>query len=89
MRLSIPNPPKIIAWLAMRADGAQTGCRSTSAFAFMQANATTPSVPFRKGAWVLQPGFRHGVKAFPLPAGGGIEAQTGYQCDHRARTIAI
>jgi hypothetical protein len=46
----------------------------------MQADASTPFVPFRKG-----PGFYTAdsdmVSTFPLPPKGGIEAQTGYQCN--------
>jgi serine/threonine-protein kinase len=46
----------------------------------MQADATTPVVPFVKG-----PDFYSAdsdtILTFPLPAGGGIEGQSGYQCD--------
>jgi serine/threonine-protein kinase len=46
----------------------------------LQADPSTPQVPFRKG-----PGFYTAdsdpVSTFPLPAGGGIEGQTGYQCN--------
>jgi serine/threonine-protein kinase len=46
----------------------------------LQADAASPQVPFRKGT-----GFYTGdsdmVSTFPLPAGGGIEARTGYQCE--------
>jgi serine/threonine-protein kinase len=45
----------------------------------MQANASTPMVPFKPA-----PGFYSAdsdmVSSIPLPAGGGMEAQTGYQC---------
>jgi serine/threonine-protein kinase len=46
----------------------------------LQAGANTPYVPFQKG-----PGFYSAdsdvVSTFPLPAGGGIEGQRGYQCN--------
>jgi serine/threonine-protein kinase len=45
----------------------------------MQANASTPMVPFTPG-----PGFYSAdsdtATSVPLPAGGGMEAQSGYQC---------
>jgi hypothetical protein len=46
----------------------------------MQANASTPTVPFSPG-----PGFYSVdsdlVSSVPLPPGGGMEGQSGYQCD--------
>jgi len=46
----------------------------------MQANASTPTVPFTPG-----PGFYTAdsdlVSSVPLPPGGGMEGQSGYQCD--------
>ena len=45
----------------------------------LQGNASTPTVPFTPA-----PGFYSAdsdlVSAVPLPTGGGLEAQTGYQC---------
>jgi serine/threonine-protein kinase len=45
----------------------------------LQANATSPNVPFHKG-----PGFYTQdsdiVSTIPLPAGGGLEGQTDYKC---------
>ena len=45
----------------------------------MEANASTPTVPFTPG-----PGFYSAdsdvVPSVPLPAGGGMEGQPGYQC---------
>jgi serine/threonine-protein kinase len=46
----------------------------------LQADATTPQVPFRKA-----PGFYVAdsdvVFAFPVPVGGGMEGQKGYECN--------
>jgi serine/threonine-protein kinase len=46
----------------------------------LQADANTPAVPFRKG-----PNFyaadSDNISTIPLPAGGGIEGESGYQCN--------
>jgi serine/threonine-protein kinase len=46
----------------------------------LNTNATTPEVPFREGPGFYRRDSDH-VSTFPLPAGGGIEGQTGYQCN--------
>lgn len=46
----------------------------------LQAEATTPRVPFHKGPQFLARDSDV-VSTFPLPAGGGMEARPGYQCD--------
>jgi serine/threonine-protein kinase len=45
----------------------------------LQANVATPSLPFRKGSGWISPDSDN-VSSFPLPAGGGIEGEPGYQC---------
>ena len=69
----------MIAWLA-DAGGWGTGkMRVDLNIRVLQADADTPFVPFHKG-----PGFYEAdsdvVATFPLPVGGGIEGQPGYQC---------
>jgi serine/threonine-protein kinase len=46
----------------------------------LQANSDTPKVPFHKGRDFMA-GDSDMISEFPLPAGGGIEGGTGYQCD--------
>ncbi len=46
----------------------------------MQANASTPTVPFRPAPVFYTPDSDV-VSTVPLPAGGGMEGQSGYQCD--------
>lgn len=45
----------------------------------LQANATTPNVPFRKGKEFYSADSDM-VATIPLPANGGLEGQSGYQC---------
>jgi len=46
----------------------------------MQANASTPTVPFTPAAVFYTPDSDV-VPTVPLPPGGGMEGQSGYQCD--------
>jgi cellulose synthase/poly-beta-1,6-N-acetylglucosamine synthase-like glycosyltransferase len=76
-----PNSSEIIAWLA-DAGGWGNNNRMQIDFSLrvLQADAATPFVPFRKGEQFYSQDSDL-VTAFPLPAGGGIEGQPGYQCD--------
>lgn len=75
-----PQSSTIIAWLA---DAGGWGHNNKMQIDFslrvLQADSHTPQVPFRKA-----PRFYAAdsdvVSTIPLPAGGGIEGQTGYQC---------
>jgi serine/threonine-protein kinase len=75
-----PQSSAIIAWLA---DAGGWGNNNRTQIDFdlrvLQANSATPYVPF-KGPGPNSPDSDH-ISTFPLPAGGGIEAQPGYQCD--------
>jgi serine/threonine-protein kinase len=69
----------IIAWLT-DAGGWGTGkMRVDFSLRMMEADAKTPFVPFKPG-----PSFYAAdsdkISVFPLPAGGGVEAQPGYKC---------
>jgi serine/threonine-protein kinase len=75
-----PQSSTIIAWLADAGGwGHNNRVQVDFSLRVLQANASTPRVPFRKA-----PGFYAAdsdeVSTIPLPAGGGMEGQTGYQC---------
>jgi serine/threonine-protein kinase len=76
-----PQSSTMIAWLADAGGwGHNNRMQVDFAIRVLQADAATPQAPFRKGA-----GFYTAdsdvVSTFPLPAGGGIEGQMGYQCN--------
>jgi serine/threonine-protein kinase len=74
-----PQSSTIISWLSDAGGWGHGRMQVDFDFRVMQADATTPYVPFRKG-----PRFSPDsdvVSTIPLPAGGGIEAQQGYQCN--------
>jgi serine/threonine-protein kinase len=74
-----PQSSTIIAWLA-DAGGWGTGkMRVDFALRVLQADATTPFVPFRPGATFYAVDSDK-ISVFPLPAGGGVEGQPGYKC---------
>ena len=76
-----PQSSTMIAWLA---DAGGWGHNNKMQVDFgirvLQADANTPAVPFRKG-----PNFyaadSDNISTIPLPAGGGIEGESGYQCN--------
>ncbi|HEY1208790.1 MAG TPA: hypothetical protein VGE85_05445 [Terracidiphilus sp.] len=75
-----PQSSAIISWLA---DAGGWGNNNKMHIDFgmrvLQADTTTPLVPFRKA-----PGFYAAdsdmISTIPLPAGGGLEGQKNYQC---------
>jgi serine/threonine-protein kinase len=75
-----PQSSTIIAWLA---DAGGWGSNNRMQVDFnvrvLQANGNTPFVPF-KGPGSDSPDSDH-ITTFPLPAGGGIEGEKGYQCN--------
>jgi serine/threonine-protein kinase len=76
-----PQSSTIIAWLA-DAGGWGNGNKMQIDFGMrvLQADANTPTVPFRRGSkWAAVDS--DSVSVFPLPAGGGAEGEPGYQCD--------
>ncbi len=75
-----PQSTAIIKWLADAGGwGHNNRMQVDFSLRVLQANASTPMVPFRKA-----PGYdaadSDAVSTIPLPAGGGMEGQTGYQC---------
>jgi serine/threonine-protein kinase len=75
-----PQSSVIIAWLA-GAGGWGNNNRMQVDFSLrvIQANATTPQVPFSKAPVFYSPDSDL-VATVPLPAGGGMEGEQGYQC---------
>ena len=76
-----PQSSTIIAWLADAGGwGNNNKMQIDFAMRVVQADANTPTVPFRKGSnWAAVDS--DSVSVFPLPAGGGAEGEPGYQCD--------
>jgi hypothetical protein len=74
-----PQSNTIISWLAGAGGWGNNRMQVDFAIRVLQANATTPQVPFRRGDGFTMPDSDP-VATFPLPAGGGIEGQAGYQC---------
>ena len=75
-----PQSSNIINWLADAGGWGRGRMQVDFSIRVMQANASTPNVPFRKGSQFYSPDSDN-VKTFPLPADGSIEGQPGYQCD--------
>jgi len=74
-----PQSSTIISWLN-DAGGWGTGkMRVDFAIRVLQANASTPRIPFHPAKEFYTPDSDL-VSAVPLPPGGGMEGQSGYQC---------
>lgn len=74
-----PGSDAIIQWLA-NAGGWGTGkMRVDFSIRVMEANASTPKVPFHPAKHFYDDASDV-VPTVPLPAGGGVEGQAGYQC---------
>jgi serine/threonine-protein kinase len=75
-----PQSSTIIAWLADAGGwGHDNRMQVDFSIRVLQADASTPRVPFRK-AHRFYAADSDVVSTFPLPVGGGIEGQAGYQC---------
>ena len=74
-----PQSSAMISWLADAGGWGHGRMQVDFSLRVLKANANTPQVPFRKGS-----GFYAAdsdvVSTIPLPAGGGLEGQPGYQC---------
>ena len=76
-----PQSDAMIAWLAGAGGwGHNNKMQVDFSLRVMQADASTPFVPFHKGS-SFYTADSDKVSVFPLPAGCGIEGQPGYQCD--------
>jgi len=75
-----PHSSEIIGWLANAGGwGHSNRMQVDFGMRIIQADANTPLVPFRKSDGFMSPDSDV-VATFPLPAGGGTEAHTDYQC---------
>lgn len=74
-----PNSSTMIATLAEAGGWGHGRMQVDFSFRVLQADANTPSVPLRKqeGSFTADSDI---VPSVPLPNGGGIEGQPGYQC---------
>lgn len=74
-----PQSASIINSLAQAGGWGTGSMRVDFSIRVMQADASTPMVTFKPGAnWDSADSDQ--VSSVPLPAGGGMEGQTGYQC---------
>ena len=75
-----PQSPTIINWLA-DAGGWGNGNKMQVNWdnRVLQADASTPRAPFREGSSWASPDSDN-VSTIPLPEGGGLEGESGYQC---------
>jgi len=75
-----PQSSAIIDWLASAGGWGHGRMQVDWSMRVLQADANTPRVPFRKG-----PDFytrdSDTVATIPLPPGGGMEGEPGYQCE--------
>jgi serine/threonine-protein kinase len=76
-----PQSSTIINWLA-DAGGWGNNNRMQVDFAMrvVQADASTPTVPFRESSGFMSADSDK-ISTFPLPAGGGAEGMPSYKCD--------
>lgn len=75
-----PRSASMIGWLAGAGGWGQGRMQVDFGIRVLQATADTPKVAFHKGDdWMAADSDQ--VSSFPLPAGGGVEGQAGYQCD--------
>jgi serine/threonine-protein kinase len=70
----------IIGWLAEAGGWGSGRMQVDFSLRVVQASENSPKVPFRKGGdW--QGADSDNISEIPLPPGGGIEGQPGYQCN--------
>ena len=75
-----PQSSTMISWLADAGGWGHGRMQVDFGIRVLQATANTPKVPFHKGGdWMANDSDK--VSEIPLPNGGGIEGQPGYQCD--------
>lgn len=76
-----PQSSTMIAWLADAGGwGRNNRMQVDFGIRVLQASPNTPKVPLHKGGdWMAADSDK--VSEIPLPVGGGIEGEPGYQCD--------
>ncbi len=75
-----PQSSAIIGWLASAGGWGRGRMQVDFSIRVVQASAATPKVRFRKGGSWTSPDSDN-VSEIPLPPGGGIEGQPGYECN--------
>lgn len=75
-----PQSSTIINWLADAGGWGHGRMQVDFGMRVLQADAGTPRVPFRKGSDFYSRDSDV-VSTVPLPSSGGMEAESGYQCD--------
>jgi serine/threonine-protein kinase len=75
-----PQSSAMINWLADAGGWGRGRMQVDFSLRVLQADANTPSVPFRKGKVFYTPDSDL-PSTIPLPVGGAIEGQSGYECD--------
>jgi hypothetical protein len=76
-----PQSSAIINWLAAAGGWGGIGkMHVDTELRVLQADANTPRVPFQAGPETFFPSSDN-IESVPLPVGGGIEGQHGYQCN--------
>lgn len=75
-----PQSSKIIGWLAEDGGWGHGRMQVDFSMRVLQADAKTPMVPFHKGSSFLGDDSDK-VTEIPMPPGGGLEGQPGYQCN--------
>lgn len=74
-----PQSSTIVTWLAGAGGWGKGRMQTDFSLRLMQADASTPRVPFRPGHHFYAKDSDM-IKSFPLPPGGGVEGQPGYRC---------
>jgi serine/threonine-protein kinase len=75
-----PHSSEMIAWLADAGGwGHNNRMQVDFALRVLEADASTPHVPFHKGPEYYA-ADSDVISSFPLPARGGLEGESGYQC---------
>jgi len=75
-----PHSDATIAWLADAGGWGHGRMQTDFSLRVLQASPTTPKVAFHKGSgWLAADSDR--ISTIPLPPGGGMEGQSGYECD--------
>lgn len=75
-----PQSSAIIGWLAGAGGWGNGRMQIDFTIRVLQADANTPTVPFKPGDQFYEPDSDR-VKAIPLPPDGGIEGEDGYNCN--------
>ena len=75
-----PHSSEIIGWLDQAGGWGRGRMQVDFSIRVLQADGSTPMAPFHKGDQFMD-ADSDSIKTIPLPAGGGIEGQPGYQCN--------